>query len=85
MKLQRITLCDFRAFPGPAEYVLDFGTSQHLLIYGENGSGKTSVFRALIEYFDSDPKAKPFAELKNLFSDAAHAQPLTCGKIELAF
>ncbi len=85
MKLQRITLCDFRAFPGPAEYVLDFGNRQHLLIYGENGSGKTSVFRALVEYFDNDPKAKPFAELKNLFSDAAYAQPLTCGKVELAF
>lgn len=85
MKLQRITLCDFRAFPGPAEYVFDFGKRQHLLIYGENGSGKTSVFRALVEYFDSDPKAKPFAELKNLFSDTAHGAALTCGKVELTF
>ena len=85
MKLQRITLCDFRAFPGLAEYTFDFGQRQHLLIYGENGSGKTSVFRALVEYFDNDPKAKPFAELKNLFSDSAHGAALTCGKVKLAF
>lgn len=85
MKLQTITLCDFRAFPGPGEYIFDFGNKDHLLIYGENGSGKTSVFKALAEFFDLRPEASPFGEHKNFFSDGMESSSLICGKVELAF
>ena len=85
MKLQRISLCDFRAFPGPAKYEFHFGGCNHLLIYGENGSGKTSVFRALVEFFDANATATPFVDLKNFFSDSAHGAPLDCGRVELEF
>lgn len=85
MKLQKITLCDFRAFPGPGEYVFDFGKKSHMLIYGENGSGKTSVFKALLEFFDLRTDAEPFNDYKNYFSDTAENASLICGKVGLTF
>ncbi len=85
MKLQKISLCDFRAFPGPGEYVFDFGKKPHMLIYGENGSGKTSVFKALLEFFDLRADAVPFTDCKNYFSDAAENSSLICGKVGLTF
>lgn len=81
MKLQTFTLCDFRGFPGPGEYTFNFGNKDHLLIYGENGSGKTSVFKALSEFFDLRNDALPFHKHKNFFSDPT----LICGKVELTF
>ena len=85
MKLQKISLCDFRAFPGPGEYVFDFGKKPHMLIYGENGSGKTSIFKALLEFFDLRTDAEPFSDYKNYFSDAAENACLICGKVALTF
>ncbi|HRH04704.1 MAG TPA: AAA family ATPase [Burkholderiaceae bacterium] len=85
MKLQKISLCDFRAFPGPGEYVFDFGKKPHMLIYGENGSGKTSVFKALLEFFNLHADAVPFLDCKNYFSDAAENVSLICGKVGLTF
>ena len=85
MKLQKLTLCDFRAFPGPGEYCFDLGNKNHLLIYGENGSGKTSVFRAIREFFDNRTSALPFLVQKNCFSDHVASASLTCGKVELCF
>lgn len=85
MKLQKLTLCDFRAFPGPGEYSFDLGRKSHLLIYGENGSGKTSVFKAIREFFDNRTSATPFREQKNCFSDHIEEKQLTCGKVELHF
>lgn len=85
MKLQSITLCDFRAFPGKTEYEFDFGRKNHLLIYGENGSGKSSVFKAIQEFFDVRSSATSFQAQKNFFSDQVHGEPLTCGKVSLEF
>jgi len=85
MKLQKLTLCDFRAFPGPGEYCFDLGNKNHLLIYGENGSGKTSVFKAIREFFDNRASALPFLDQKNCFSDHVQNAPLICGKVELCF
>ena len=46
--IDKLTLVNFRAFPGsePVELRLH---GKNLLIYGENGSGKTSIFIALTE------------------------------------
>ena len=47
IKLTTLEITNFRAFPQP--YTFDFD-GKNVVIYGENGSGKSSVFRA-IEYF----------------------------------
>jgi ABC-type uncharacterized transport system fused permease/ATPase subunit len=49
-RIKSFTLCDFRAFAGPepVSFILD---GKNLLIYGENGAGKSSVFHALDEFF----------------------------------
>ena len=50
MKIKTLSLTDFRAFPGPAPAMFELG-GKNLLIYGENGSGKSSLFHALQGFF----------------------------------
>ena len=45
-RIDRIEICDFRGFPGELVPPIQLGGS-NLLIYGENGSGKSTVFEAL--------------------------------------
>lgn len=49
-KIRSFTLCDFRAFAGPEPVTFQLD-GKNLLIYGENGAGKSSVFHALDEFF----------------------------------
>jgi energy-coupling factor transporter ATP-binding protein EcfA2 len=65
MRVTKLEVCDFRGFPGPGVYAFDFGNARNLLVYGENGSGKSSLFRAVQEFFSRKRPAKTFAELKN--------------------
>ena len=69
LRIKRLTLTDFRAFPGPAPTHFDLD-GKNLLIYGENGSGKSSVFHALAGFFSLKP-ARPLREHKNVFSGEA--------------
>ena len=66
MKIKTLSLTDFRAFPGPtpATFELD---GKNLLVYGENGSGKSSLFKALSGFF-AYGHAPSLRELKNSFS-----------------
>lgn len=50
MKIERIHISDFKFFD--TNRVIDVGR-KHLLIYGENGSGKSSVYWALYTLLDS--------------------------------
>jgi hypothetical protein len=50
VKITRISLQSFRAFDEPFELDLDGG--KNLLLYGENGSGKSSVYFALKRFFE---------------------------------
>ncbi|MDO9480235.1 MAG: AAA family ATPase [Hydrogenophaga sp.] len=72
LRIQRVTLTDFRAFPGPTPVTFDLD-GKNLLVYGENGAGKSSLFHALRDFFALDSPgsmAKRLAAQKNLFSDA---------------
>ena len=80
MRITKIEVCDFRGFPGPAVYDFEFGNARNLLIYGENGSGKSSLFRAIQEFFNRGKKAKPFADFKNITLPA-----LTDGHVSIHF
>lgn len=70
VRIDKISICDFRAFPGPEvyEFVLN---GRNLLLWGENGSGKTSFTRALQALLDPVQAKRPFDEYKNRFSDGA--------------
>lgn len=66
LRIKRLTLTDFRAFPGPAPAHFDLD-GKNLLVYGENGAGKSSVFHALNGFFALKP-LHPLREHKNVFS-----------------
>uniref|UniRef100_A0AAU6WLW6 AAA family ATPase n=1 Tax=Chryseobacterium endophyticum TaxID=1854762 RepID=A0AAU6WLW6_9FLAO len=71
MKIKRIHISNYRAFlvnndQESSRYAIDLPNGENLLIYGENGSGKSSLFRALKDFFNvASNTGKPFQ--KNLF------------------
>jgi len=68
MKISRIEIQNFRAFNGL--YAIELPEPcTNLLVYGENGSGKTSLYLALKYFLDSDLKALNFAHYKNVFGN----------------
>ncbi len=66
MKIKTLSLTDFRAFPGPAPTTFELGGT-NLLVYGENGSGKSSLFYALQGLFTVG-KPPDLVGLRNSFS-----------------
>jgi energy-coupling factor transporter ATP-binding protein EcfA2 len=72
VKIKTLTLTDFRAFPGPApqSFTLD---GKNLLVYGENGAGKSSLFHALRDFFALKP-TKQLKDHQNVFSGQPAAQ-----------
>ncbi len=84
-RIKSFTLCDFRAFAGPEPVTFQLD-GKNLLIYGENGAGKSSVFHALDEFFSvarRGPQARKdrLVALKNVFS----GQPEAGLKISVEF
>ena len=77
LKIKTLRICDFRAFAGP-EPVTIVLNSKNLLVYGENGAGKSSIFHALNEFFsieraDAAARKTRLADLRNKFSGLAPA------------
>src|SRR5947208_413850 len=70
MRLARIQLRDFRAFPGEFDLGLPGGCS--LLLHGENGSGKSSLAFALREFIALDrPLPRPIEPYVHAFPNPA--------------
>jgi hypothetical protein len=82
MKLAKIEIKDFRGFPSPETYTFDLAGGKNLLLFGENGSGKSSLFRALIEFFNLSATAASFESHRNVFS-AGLGAPVTDGHVTL--
>ncbi len=85
LRIKSFTLCDFRAFAGPEPVTFKLD-GKNLLIYGENGAGKSSVFHALDEFFSvarrgPQQRKSRLLELKNVFS----GQSDTAVKVSVEF
>src|SRR5947209_1348519 len=74
MRLAKITIKDFRGFPD--QETVDLGGGKNLLLHGENGSGKSSLYHALLEFLNRDPQAKPFGWYRNIFSSGPNVSAL---------
>lgn len=64
MKITKISLQSFRAFDEPFD--LDLHDGKNLLLYGENGSGKSSIYFALKRFFEE--RGDDIAKHRNHFS-----------------
>jgi energy-coupling factor transporter ATP-binding protein EcfA2 len=85
IRINELTICDFRGFPGPTPFKLDL-KGKNLLVYGENGAGKSSIYHALNELFSLENnttagKRERLADLKNRFSK----EPLANCFVEVKF
>jgi hypothetical protein len=67
--IRKIELVNFRAFHG-ATNVIDLSQHQSLIVLGENGSGKSSLYYALKDFFTLDKSAMDIAGVpyRNFFA-----------------
>lgn len=87
MKIKRIQIKNYRAFlvnndQESARYTINLPNGENLLIYGENGSGKSSLFRALKDFFNSALNTD-LAFQKNLFYNSDDNKEQPCINITL--
>lgn len=73
MRITKITIEGFRAFDAPFE--LDLGAGKNLLLHGENGAGKSSIYLALKRFFEQ--RGDNIATHRNHFSPAARNPNVT--------
>ena len=86
VKIAKITLRDFRAFPNLSDiYEFNLGDEgKNLLLFGENGSGKSSLFHALRLLLSEIAPVKKFKEYRHVFTkgnDGAVTVKLTAGNV----
>ena len=67
MRITRIEIKNFKAFP--RTYQIDLHKAgKNLLVYGENGSGKTSLYQALKRFLESSEGDHQFKPHQNIFN-----------------
>ena len=67
MRITKIEIKNFRAFYGA--YQIDLHKAgKNLLVYGENGSGKTSLYQALERFLESSEGGHQFKPHQNIFN-----------------
>ncbi len=64
MKIQTIEITNYKAFHGTYTIAVE---GKNLFIYGENGSGKSSLYYALKDFFQSSMEDIDLNELENIF------------------
>jgi predicted ATP-dependent endonuclease of OLD family len=64
MKIDRIEIVNYKAFIGTHEISVK---GKNLFIYGENGSGKSSLYFALKDFFQASVEDIDLNELENVF------------------
>jgi energy-coupling factor transporter ATP-binding protein EcfA2 len=64
MKIQKVEIKDYKAFYGKHEINV---AGKNLFVYGENGSGKSSFYYALKDFFQSSSEAIIYDETENIF------------------
>lgn len=77
LQIESITLDDFRAFgSGPTVVPFAQGNKRdcNLLLYGENGAGKSSLFEALRGLFAPRPKSQLFKRERYVFSQRPESE-----------
>jgi energy-coupling factor transporter ATP-binding protein EcfA2 len=79
VKIQSVEISRYRAFYGTE--TLHFG-GKNVFIYGENGSGKSSLYYALKDFFKSKRESVDFASVENIFLDDSDQGS---GKVQVNF
>jgi predicted ATP-binding protein involved in virulence len=69
LKIQKIEIKNYKAFLGT--YTIQVG-GKNLFIYGENGSGKSSLYYALKDFFQSSIENIDLNNLENVFVTEAN-------------
>ena len=65
MKIQTIEITNYKAFLGT--HKINFG-GKNVFIYGENGSGKSSLYYALKDFFQSSLEFIDLADPQDVFA-----------------
>ena len=67
-RISRIIVRDFRFFPGDETCTFNLGDDgKNLLLFGENGSGKSSLFQGLRLLLSEKPPTAAFENYRNVF------------------
>lgn len=64
MKIKKVEIKDYKAFYG--KYTIE-PDGKNLFVYGENGSGKSSFYYALKDFFQSSNETLNYDETENIF------------------
>lgn len=76
MRIKKIEISKFKGFYDTCTIDLN-NACKNLLVYGENGTGKSSLFQALMLFLESDANDLTFGDYRNIFA------PGTDGHIRL--
>jgi energy-coupling factor transporter ATP-binding protein EcfA2 len=78
-RLKSISIQDYRGFPGQANPPIELN-GRNLLVYGENGSGKSTIYKALDSFFSAEfrnksARANALRDAGHIFTDEAMRSP----------